>query len=198
MEQMEHAVDIFEHTHPGKVAIWLFDCSSAHEGLAPDALNINNMNVNPGGKQCHLRSTVIPSSNPPPKPGRIDTRGKLQDMVFAPDHPDPNLRGKAKGTKAVLQERESMWDELVSRCNGKVPVGKCKECSKSQAKKDAERRVAEAEAMGQEAAITEEDLAQLQEQSSDPASDWCCIFHVLSLQEDFTNEKPLLHQYVKK
>jgi len=118
--------------------------------------------------------------------------------VFAPDHPDPNLQGKAKGTKAVLQEWESVWDELVSRCNGKVPVGKCKECSKSQAKKDAERRVAEAEAMGQEAAITEEDLAQLQEQSPDPVSNWCCIYHVLSLQKDFANEKPLLQQYVKK
>jgi hypothetical protein len=54
MEQIEHAVNIFEHTHPGKVAIWLFNCLSAHKGLALDALNVNNMNVNPGGKQHHL------------------------------------------------------------------------------------------------------------------------------------------------
>lgn len=36
--------------------------------------------------------------------------------------------------KAVLQERESVWDELVDRCKGKV-VGKCKSCAKSQVKK---------------------------------------------------------------
>ena len=51
MDQMTHAIDIFEYLHPNKVAIWLFNCSSAHEGLAEDALNVNNMNVNPGGKQ---------------------------------------------------------------------------------------------------------------------------------------------------
>lgn len=39
--------------------------------------------------------------------------------------------------KAVLQEQESVWAELVER-NDKV-VGKCKECQKLQAKKDAER-----------------------------------------------------------
>ncbi|KAF8469898.1 hypothetical protein JB92DRAFT_2838459 [Gautieria morchelliformis] len=54
MEQMKHAIDIFEHLHPDKVAIWLFDCSSAHEGLAKDTLSINNMGVRPGGKQSHL------------------------------------------------------------------------------------------------------------------------------------------------
>jgi hypothetical protein len=51
MTQTKGAVDIFEYLHPNKVGIWVFDCSSAHEGLATDALNVNNMNVNPGGKQ---------------------------------------------------------------------------------------------------------------------------------------------------
>jgi hypothetical protein len=46
-------VDIFEHLYPEKVAIWLFDCSSAYEGLIADALNGNNMNINPRGKQKH-------------------------------------------------------------------------------------------------------------------------------------------------
>jgi hypothetical protein len=48
MEQMRYAVDIFKYLHPDKVGIWLFDCSSAHEGLMDDALNVNNMNVNLG------------------------------------------------------------------------------------------------------------------------------------------------------
>ena len=51
MDQTEIAVDIFESLHPNKVGIWLFDCSSTHEGLAADELNVHNMNVNPGGKQ---------------------------------------------------------------------------------------------------------------------------------------------------
>jgi hypothetical protein len=196
MDQMTHAIDIFEYLHPDKVAIWLFDCSSAHEGLAEDALNVNNMNVNPGGKQRHLRTTTIPTNNPPPKPGRSDTRGRLQEMVYPPDHPDPNLRGLAKGMKAVLQERESVWDELVANCNGRV-VGKCKECSKSQAKRDAERRVADAEAMGQEDTLADDDVMQAQDAAPTPVSDWCCMYRVLSLQEDFTTEKPMLQHYIE-
>jgi hypothetical protein len=58
-------------------------------------------------------------------------------MVYAADHPDLKLQGEPKGMKAVLQEQESVWDKLMSRCKGKV-VRKCKECSKLQAKKDAE------------------------------------------------------------
>ena len=54
MDATVHAINIFEHMHPGKVGVFLFDCSSTHKGLAPDALNINSINVNPGGKQKHL------------------------------------------------------------------------------------------------------------------------------------------------
>lgn len=35
MAHMKHAIDIFEYLHPDKVAIWLFDCSSAHGGSHP-------------------------------------------------------------------------------------------------------------------------------------------------------------------
>jgi len=72
-EQTRDAVDIFEYMHPNKVGIWIFDCSSAHEGYAMDALNVNNMNIRPGGKQKHLRDTVIPLNNPPPKHSHPDT-----------------------------------------------------------------------------------------------------------------------------
>jgi len=102
MDQTEIAVDIFEYLHPNKVGIWLFNCSSAHEGLAADALSVHNMNVNPGGKQRLMRDTVIPLTNPPPKPGQPDTRGMPQKMVYPDTHPDPELRGKAKGMKVVL------------------------------------------------------------------------------------------------
>ena len=67
--QLKDAINIFEFIHPDAVGVWAFDCSSAHEGLADDALNVNCMNVKPGGKQTLLWDTIIPLSNPPPKPG---------------------------------------------------------------------------------------------------------------------------------
>jgi hypothetical protein len=120
----------------------------------------------------------------------------MQSMIYPDDHPDPKLQGQAKGMKAVLQERESVWDELSERCGGKV-VGKCKSCSKSQVKKDAERRVAEAEAMGMEDTLTDADVAQAEEAVIVPENNWCCMYRVISLQEDFANEKPLLQHYLE-
>ena len=120
MDQTRDAVNIFKYLHPDKVGVWLFDCSSAHEGLATDALNVNNMNVNLGGKQKHLRSTTIPLDNPLPKPGHPDTCGMPQDMVYPDDHLILELQGQPKGMKVVLQEQESVWDQFVGRHNGKV------------------------------------------------------------------------------
>ncbi|KAH7925369.1 hypothetical protein BV22DRAFT_1011364 [Leucogyrophana mollusca] len=197
IKQTDNAADIFEYLHPSKVGIFIFDCSSAHEGLAPDALNVNNMNVNPGGKQTHLRDTVIPLSNPPPKPGQPDTRGTPQSMVYPADHLDPNLAGKPKGMRAVLQERHSVWDELMTRRGGKV-TGKCQSCQKSQAKKDAERRVAAAEAMGQEELLNDNDVNQAEEVVAPPVDDWCCMYRVLSLQDDFAHEKPMIQHLLER
>ena len=99
---------------------------------------------------------IILLSNPPLKPGHPDTQGQTQQIVYPPDYPDKKLCGLPKGIKVVLQEWEEAWDQLMDRCKGKVPVGKCKDCTKLQAKRDAEWRVAEAEAeaMGQEDAVT--------------------------------------------
>ena len=55
-----------------------------------------------------------------------------------------------------------MWDEFVDRHSSKV-AGKCKECTKSQAKKYVERWVAAVEAMGQEDTLEEADLVQFTE-----------------------------------
>src|SRR5882724_11417967 len=110
-------VDIFNYLQPNKVGIRLFDCSSVHQGLAVDALNISNMNVNPGSKQKLLHTTTIPTTSPPPKPGCHYTQSLLQEMVYPSMHPDSKLHGKAKGMKTVFQEWESVWDELNTRCN---------------------------------------------------------------------------------
>jgi hypothetical protein len=78
-DQLQDAVDIFEYLHPNAVGVWVFDCSFSHEGLASNTLNINNMNVNPGGKQTLLRDTTIPLTNPPPKTGELDTAWSSTD-----------------------------------------------------------------------------------------------------------------------
>jgi hypothetical protein len=96
-----------------------------------------------------------------------------------------------KGLKAVLEERVSVWDELMTRQNGKVN-GKCKQCKKSQVKKDAERQVAEAEAMGRKDGLTDKDLAEVEESVVVSEDKWCCMYKVMLLQDDFINEKPQL------
>jgi hypothetical protein len=65
-------------------------------------------------------------------------------------------------------------------------------------KKDAERRVAEAEAMGQEDTVAKDDITHSQEpEMIESTNNWCCMSHILSLQEDFANEKSMLQYYIK-
>ena len=200
INQIKVAIKIFEHTHPNCIAIFVFDRSSAHEGFSENALNINNMNVNPGGKQRKLCDTVIPLNNPDPAPGEEDTRGQIQRMTFPDDHSDPKLRGQPKGVKAVLQERKSVWDKYMAVCweRGTKAVGKCSSCAKSQTRKDAERRIALAEATGQDGNITAEDMAIADaEIKSGPDDVWCCMNQVLASQGDFLSEKPLIQSIIE-
>ena len=106
--QIKDAIPIFEYLHPEAIGIWVFDCSSAHEALADDALNMKNMNIKPSGKQCQLHPTIIPLNNPPPKPGKRDTRGDIQVFSYPTDHPNPDLQGKPKGIQAILMECTSV------------------------------------------------------------------------------------------
>ena len=51
---MERAVVIAEIKYPkeeGWRHVWVFDHSSCHAAMADDALDVNKMNVRPGGKQ---------------------------------------------------------------------------------------------------------------------------------------------------
>jgi hypothetical protein len=177
LQQIKSAIAVFEHTHPNCTGVFVFDRSSAHEGYADNSLNVNNMNINPAGKQKKLRDTIIPLNNPDPAPGEEDTRGRTQRMCFADDHSDPRLRGQPKGIKVVLEERKSVWDKFTSiHGKQKKPVGKCGSCTKSQVCKDAECRVALADAMGQDESIKVEDL-DLIENVAPPITNkgWCCM-----------------------
>lgn len=59
------------------------------------------MNLGPGGKQPIMRPTTFVST---------DGQRKNQEMVFEEDYPDPDMRGKPKGIKRVLEER-GLWKE---------------------------------------------------------------------------------------
>ncbi len=83
LHQVERTIDIFERVHPEAQGIFLFDNAPSHKKLADDALNVDKMNVHPGGMQPAMRSTTW--------------EGQTQTMVY----PD----GTQKGMKAILEER---------------------------------------------------------------------------------------------
>ncbi|KAG5221653.1 DDE family endonuclease [Salix suchowensis] len=108
LEQLKTAITIFEKAHPGKRALFIFDQSSAHASLPPDALKAFDMNKSDGGKQRHQRDTIIPMSNPDPR-----FRGKPQKMTL------PN--GSPKGLKSVLEERGFNITKLRAKCSPVCP-----------------------------------------------------------------------------
>jgi hypothetical protein len=96
------AIPIFETMHPNAIAIFAFDNSTNHGAMADDALNVSKMNVNPGGKQPLMRSTVYGPNK------------TFQSMVFPFNHPFyPN---QAKGMKQIVIERNLWYEGLVGDC----------------------------------------------------------------------------------
>ena len=60
------------------------------------------------------------------------------------------------------------------------------------------RRIAEAEAAGQEDTITDEDQENAISGAADSTDDWCCMYRVISLQEDFRTEKPMIQHFLEE
>jgi len=119
---MKDSIEIFEATHPGKQALFVFYKSSAHASLPPDALKAFKMNKPDGGKQWKQRDTVIPQSNPSP-----EHHGKPQKMTL----PD----GCPKGLQRVLEEHGFNVSCLHAKCSPVCPIkntGCCMACLLSQ------------------------------------------------------------------
>ena len=51
--------------------------------------------------------------------------------------------------------------------------------------------------MGQGDTLTDTDITQADKLIAAPSNNWCCMHHVLSLQDNFVNEKPLLQHYLE-
>jgi hypothetical protein len=107
--QMDKALSIFEELHPGCVALFIFDQSSAHASLGEDALRAFGMNKTNGGNQRKQKDTVIPMNNPYP-----EYRGKPQKMTTE--------TGEAKGLKQTLEERGFILGNMRARCSPVCPI----------------------------------------------------------------------------
>ena len=104
LAQVDKAISIFEEAHPDCTALFVFDHSSAHASLAPDALHAFDMNKSNGGKQRKQRDTVIPMNNP-----YSEFRGKPQKMTTE--------TGDAKGLQQTLEERGFNVAKMKMKCS---------------------------------------------------------------------------------
>ena len=77
LKQVKNAILIFEESHLECHALFIFDQSSAHASLGPDALCAFDMNRSYGGKQWKQKDTIIPTSNP-----NLQYSGLLQKMTL--------------------------------------------------------------------------------------------------------------------
>ena len=100
--------------------------------------------------------------------------------------------------KIMLKERVSVWEHLCEENGGeKKVVGRCNVCKLSAAKKCAMQRVAEAEAAGQDETLTDADIDAADASIPESTNDWCCMYRVTSLQEDFKTEKPMIQHFLE-
>ena len=58
LNQVKKTIDIFEDIHPSCRGIFLFDNAPSHKKVADDSLNVDKMNVHPGGKQPAMCNTT--------------------------------------------------------------------------------------------------------------------------------------------
>ena len=115
-KMVRHTKDVIpflRYAFPGCEGLFAFDNASNHCVFAPDALVASKMNLGYGRKQPLMRE------------GWDHARRLPQSMIYPENHPDTARRGKAKGVKAVLQERK-LWPaqgrgrrNFVLRCKAK-------------------------------------------------------------------------------
>ncbi|KAJ7179789.1 hypothetical protein C8R46DRAFT_1029220 [Mycena filopes] len=111
------------------VAVFIFDCSSAHEAYSSDALLAHKMNRSPGGKQPKMRDTIVPAT------------GQPQSMNFPDNYDGVDSDGKSlarcpKGMEEVLAERGLLAGLEAKHGKGRKVLGVCATCKLSQAARE--------------------------------------------------------------
>ena len=177
---MKNTLKIVDVMFPGCKMIFIFDNSSCHDAMAENALNVNKMNVNPGGKSPPMHDTFIPYDNPNPS-----LRGNPQSMQFPEDHPDPLLCGAAKGMRVILEERGLLFGK--KNLAGKNIIGECKACKARKARKP--------HLSGPTPEELDADLGDDLDDGEDGEDD-CCMKKMLSSQADFLAEKSELEKVI--
>ena len=151
------------------------------------------MYIKASGKQCTLCPMIIPLNNPPPKPGKHDTHGNIQEFSYPMDHPNPDLRGKPKGIQAIIMECTSVWDTLCEASGSEKQVKNvCSMCKASQVEKDHLAHVVAMEHT--EGNVTVNDGTLDVPKSTHR---YCCVTGILSQQQDFLDEKPFNQIYIE-
>ena len=92
---MKRAIEIAEIKYPkseGWRHSWVFDHSSCHAAMADDALDVNQMNVKPGGKQRVMHNTMW--------------QGCVQKMILSD--------GTPKRMRQILEERGFNTHKMVA------------------------------------------------------------------------------------
>jgi hypothetical protein len=103
-----------------------------------------------------------------------------------------------KEIAVIVKEQQLVYSQLVKEVGSeKKVIGKCGQCWKLAVKKDAEHHVVMAEMAGQEDTLDDTVLEDASEVLDEPENKWCCLYQVLSLQEDFANEKPEIQHYLE-
>lgn len=174
VEQTRKAIAIFNKAFPGDIAVFAFDNSSGHACKAKDALVANRMNLRPGGKQPEMHKT------------KWGGNGIEQSMVFQEGDKDwdtdipisPELIGKAKGMKRVLQERGLWREDLKKQCGRQ----------KKEKKSNFEERV------------FQETMEKYQTRVADRCQIGknCCALRILEAEDDFIHEVSLLETVIQQ
>src|SRR5258707_13639155 len=103
LKQMENVITIFGEAHPDCQALFIFDQSSTHQSLGPDALVAFEMNKSNGGRQWKQHNTTILCNSP-----AVHMWGKPQKMTLENRQP--------KGLKQTLEEHGFNVSKMKAKC----------------------------------------------------------------------------------
>ena len=106
---MDDAISIFEEAHPGCIALFIFNQSSAHASLDVDALRAFDMNKGNEGSQHIQKDTIFPNNYP-----NRSVYGQIQRMTMD--------GGVAKGLQQMLEERGFNVKGMCAKCSSICPI----------------------------------------------------------------------------
>ena len=146
--------------------------------MADDALSVSKLNVGPGGKKPHMHSTIIPQNNP------FGRGGQEQFLSYSDALPEGHSfkksEGQPKGMCVIAEEQGYMNDFW-----GKHLIGDCIQCK---AQRSHKININQADHADKEKTDSKESESEVE----DNRPDNCCLWQLLSMQDDFCSEKCLI------